>query len=359
MHILVDISHPAHVHFFRNALNLWEKRGHRVSIVSRDKDITLELLDKYGYQHTCLSKARKGILGLAFELLEHEGKLYWMMRNDPPDIFLEIAGTFIVHAAKLLKKPSVVFYDTENATISNAITYPIATAICTPSCYQGRVGKGHITYSGYHELAYLHPARFQPDPEIINKLKIPQDKPYTIVRFVNWEAGHDVAQKGFSLQGKIRLINELNSFGPVFITSEAPLPRELEGFRFPLSSSLIHQAISFSSLYVGESATMASECCILGVPAIFVSPVGRGYTDEQEKEYGLCYTISDKEEDKAIFLALELMRNKSKEQWPMKRAKMLQEKVDVTQWMVQFVEELVKKDGDLEKVREIMRSFHG
>ena len=348
MHILVDISHPAHVHFFRNAIKLWQNNGHRITIASRNKDITIRLLEEYGFHHTCLSKARQGIVGLAFELLEHEGGLYRLLRHAPPDIFLEIGGTFIVHAAKLLRKPSVVFYDTENATISNAITYPFATAICTPSCYQGKVGRRHITYNGYHELAYLHPIRFSPNPTCLTKLGVKQVDTFSIIRFVNWSAGHDVAQKGFSLQAKIRLVKELERYGPVFITSEAPLPSELRSFRFPLSSSLIHHVMAFSTLYVGESATMASECSVLGVPAIFVSPVGRGYTNEQEKKYGLCYTISDKQEDKAIYLANQLMQNKMlKKQWQQKRQKMLQDKIDVTKWMDHFIEQFVVNKGTL------------
>ena len=39
--------------------------------------------------------------------------------------------------------------------------------------------------------------------------------------------------------------------------------------------------------FVGESATMASECAVLGVPAIYAAQTGRGYTNEQESRYGL------------------------------------------------------------------------
>ena len=98
MHILCDISHPAHVHFFRNAINTWRQRGQQVTILSRNKDITLPLLDEYGYEHQCLSQARRGVVGLGLELLEHEGRLYWLFRHHPPDVLLEIGGTFIVHA---------------------------------------------------------------------------------------------------------------------------------------------------------------------------------------------------------------------------------------------------------------------
>jgi hypothetical protein len=39
--------------------------------------------------------------------------------------------------------------------------------------------------------------------------------------------------------------------------------------------------------FFGESATMASECAVLGVPAVYAADTGRGYTDEQEVRYGL------------------------------------------------------------------------
>jgi predicted glycosyltransferase len=340
VHILVDISHPAHVHFFRHAIDEWRERGHEVTIVSRDKDITLELLDQYGYRHTCLSRARRGLLGLGRELLEHEGRLYRLARSNPPDILVEIGGTFIVHAARLLGKPAVVFYDAENATISNAITYPFASAICTADCYRGWVGKGHIQYAGYHQLAYLHPHRFTPDPAVPARLGLNPQDTYFVVRFVGWQSGHDFGQRGFNQGSKIRLVKELERFGRVLITSEAPLPAELAHCRINLPSGLIHHLLAFSSLYIGESATMASESVVLGVPAIFVSPVGRGYTDEQEQRYQMCFTIQD--ENRAIDQAVELLRRPNLgTEWQAKRHRLLQDKIDVTAWLVDFVEEFV------------------
>ena len=347
--ILVDISHPAHVHFFRNAMDLWRQRGHQVTIVSRNKDITLALLDQYGYPHTCLSQARHGLLGLGRELLEHERWLYRMMRHDPPDVFLQIGGTFIVHAAKLLGKPSIVFYDTEIARVSNAITYPFASAICTPACYQGQAGRRHVRYEGYHELAYLHPKRFQPDPAVLRQLGLRPDDVYFIIRFVGWGASHDWGQKGFSTEGKIRLVKTLEQWGRVLITSEAPLPSAIESYQMRLPASLIHHLLAFSTLYIGESATMASECSVLGVPAIFVSPIGRGYTDELEEKYGLCITTHD--EARATRRALAWLSDASlKAKWQKKRCRLLAEKIDVTDWMVHFVEEFVEKNSKGERL---------
>jgi uncharacterized protein len=337
--ILVDISHPAHLHFFRPAINIWQKRGTELIIVARDKDITLQLLDEYGLPYVCLSKARKGVIGLGIELIEHEGKLLSIIRKTRPDVLLEIAGTFIVHAGILTGTPSLVFYDTENAKLSNAITYPFATHVITPNCYQGNIGKKQITYEGYQELAYLHPNHFQPNPNILSEMDIHPDEKIIVVRFVAWESGHDVMLKGFSMDGKRTLVKELCKHGRVIITSENTLPPDLEPYRMKIAPSKIHHLMAYSSLFIGESATMASESAILGVPFIFVSPVGRGYTDEEEKVYKLGYTIDPKEEEKAIDLAIKLIRDMDRSAWQVKRQIMLDNKIDVTAWMVKFVDD--------------------
>jgi predicted glycosyltransferase len=339
MRILVDITHPAHVHFFRNAIDIWREHDHEVLMTSREKDITTQLLDEYGYKHSCLSTARRGALGLALELIEHEVKLLRLGRRFQPDVLLEIGGTFIVYAARLLGAPALVFYDTEIARVSNAITYPFADAICTPSCYAGDLGRKHVRYDGYQELAYLHPNQFVPDDRVLGELGLSVEEPFTVVRFVGWTSGHDVGLRGFSPDGKKALIDRLTQFGKVVISSELPLSGEMEKYRMRLSPTKIHHLLSFSTLYIGESATMASESAVLGTPFILVSPVGRGYTDEQEKEYGLGYTISPDQEEQAIDLAVELtQRENLQDEWQAKRRRLLQDRIDVTAWMVDFVE---------------------
>ncbi len=341
MHILCDISHPADVYIFRHAIDLWRSRGHQVTLVARNKDLTLPLLDDYGYDYQTLSRARRGLLGLGLELLAHEGRLYQRCWRNPPDIFVEVGGTFIVHAAKLLRRPSVVLYDTEHAKLANAITYPFATYVCTPTCYQGDIGAKHIRYEGYQELAYLHPNRFSPDPSVLTEIGLSPDDPFFIIRFVNWAASHDIGQQGFSLAGKIKLVQTLAQHGRIFITSEDPLPEDLKDYRMPLSPTKIHHLLAFATLYIGEGATMASESAVLGIPSIFVSPFRLGYTDEQEKRYDLCYTISNQAEEEAIAKAISLIQSPNlKATWQAKRDHMLAEKIDVTPWLVEFVEEV-------------------
>lgn len=140
------------------------------------------------------------------------------------------------------------------------------------------------------------------------------------------------------MNGKRHLVTSLNQYGQVIITAEGRLPRDLERYRMRISPTKIHDLLALSSLYVGESATMASESALLGIPFIFVSPVRRGYTDEQEEQYGLGYTISPVEEGRAIGLALDLARRENMDrEWQAKRQRLLQDKIDVTSWLVDFV----------------------
>lgn len=341
MKILVDISHPAHVHFFKHAIAEWRAHGHDVAVASRRKDLTVDLLDALGLAHTVMSTCRRGKAGLLFELLEHDWNLYRFARRFRPDVLCQIGGIFVAHVGVLLRKPAVIFYDTEMNRAINRITYPLAAAVVTPSGYQGRVGRNHVTYEGYHELAYLHPRRFTPDPEVVRSAGLDPQGRYFILRFVGWGAAHDLRERGLSLQTKLAVVRRLAGEGRVLISSEAPLPAELAGYRSTVPPQLIHHVMAFASLVAGESATMASEAAVLGVPAMFVSTSPRGYTEEQEHRYGLVRNFRDYQQAE-VLPALEklLARCGDRPYWQEKRARLLADKIDVTAFVVKLIGKL-------------------
>jgi predicted glycosyltransferase len=69
-----------------------------------------------------------------------------------------------------------------------------------------------------------------------------------------------------------------------FISSEAELPAALEPYRIHIPIEQMHHVQAAAALFVGESATMASESVCLATPAIYIDQVGRGYTDEEARE---------------------------------------------------------------------------
>ncbi len=343
MKILLDILHPAHVHFFRNAIGLLESQGHKVSVTARDKDLTVKLLELYGIPHICISKEASSRTGLISELFSRNYRLAVLIRKEKPDVMASIGGISTAQVGFLTRTRNLIFYDTENATISNIMSYPLASEVITPECYNKNVLGRHITYPGYHELAYLQPLRFTPDQEILRGHGVNPEEPYSVVRFVSWKALHDVKAKGFNLEDKIRLTEVLEKQGNVYITSESPLPEEFDRFRLPLPPHQVHHLLAFARLFIGESATMASESCILGTPFVYLDIVGRGYTDEQEQSYGLGYNYRPWEADAAITRAEEVLSSdlKNNPDFQGRVKKMLGEKMDVTKFIVK---KLLEKD---------------
>src|SRR5262249_32357007 len=157
MRVLIDILHPAHVHFFRNFHAEMTSRGHQVCITARDKDRSVELLTAFGLPYRQIS-AQKAGAGLAVEMAQRTPRLIKIMRSFKPDVMTGIMGPSIAVAGalRLPRVPAVVFYDTEFAVQTNRVVYPLAYSVCTPDCYQGQVPGRHPQYAGYHELAYLH-----------------------------------------------------------------------------------------------------------------------------------------------------------------------------------------------------------
>ena len=136
MRILLDILHPAHVHFFRNAITELRTQGCEVVITARDKDITLKLLDLYGISYDCISREASTKFGLIQELLSRNAKLARIVRKTRPSTIASIGGISTAQVGFLTRTRNLIYYDTENAWVSNMLSYPFATEVITPTCYR-------------------------------------------------------------------------------------------------------------------------------------------------------------------------------------------------------------------------------
>jgi len=339
MKIVVDINHPAHVHFFKNFI--WEirKKGHEVLITASEKDIACKLLDSYGFDYINLGSYGAHLAKKLINLPLMDLKMYKAIRSFKPDLFIGLASFRAAHTSFLLRKKCIIFDDTEHRK-EIWLYLPFIPAVFNPSCFKKDLGKKQTRYNGYHELAYLHPHYFTPNPEVLKEIRLSENEKFFIIRFVSWQAIHDLGEKGFSIAGKRRLIKELGRYGRVIITSESHLPEEFEKYKMPISPTKIHDLLYYATLYIGEGATMASEATVLGTPAIFVSSITAGTLEEQEKRYGLLYSFRN--EDEAIKKALDLLKTKElKQQWQKKREIMLKDKIDVTAWIVDLIEKKI------------------
>jgi hypothetical protein len=70
---------------------------------------------------------------------------------------------------------------------------------------------------------------------------------------------------------------------------------------------------------------------------VFIATTGRGYTDDEERRYGLVRHFTEQEYDKAL-LAIEDMSTEPRSTWDRARHRLLHEKIDVTSWMIDYFE---------------------
>jgi hypothetical protein len=83
---------------------------------------------------------------------------------------------------------------------------------------------------------------------------------------------------------------------------------------------------------------MASECAMLGTPAIYVNPLAVGYCDQLEAKYGLIFNFRNF--SGVLDKAKNILRTEGfREDQRPRHEKMLSDKIDVTQFMVDYVED--------------------
>jgi len=119
MRVLIDILHPAHVHVFRHVIGRLKEKGHQVLVTARDKDVTLELLDKFGIDYTKISTISSSKVGLGFELIKRTYKLRKIARKFKADVMLGCMGASIALVGKLTGIRTVVLYNNETAGLVN------------------------------------------------------------------------------------------------------------------------------------------------------------------------------------------------------------------------------------------------
>jgi len=340
MNILIVTGHPAQVHNFKKLKFELEKKGHKIFWLASDKDISKYLLECYDINYTTLSRPGKSFTAKILTLFKNTLFTIRFIRKNHIALAISRVSPYVSVSAYFLRKTHLALTDTETAGFYDKLFGKFVSVLFTAKSFQRTLRSDQIRFDGNIELFYLHPNRFQPADDVSHLLGIKKDEPYIIMRFVSWDAYHDKGLAGFTDRNKIRAVKTFSEVAKVFISAEKELPKELEPFRIRIPPEKMHDVLAHSSLFFGESATMASESAVLGTPAIYLNANWLGYTEE-EGRYGLVFNYKDsvKDQHRAIEMGIELLKDsKLNEKMQANRAKFLQNKIDVTAFMVWFVE---------------------
>ena len=336
MKVLIDIAHPAHIHYFRNFSKLFEQKGHECLFTLRDKGIIVELADHYKLNYKIRSVEQKSKVKYMLNSIRN---IYRISKEFKPDIFLDMGTVVASPVASLLRKSYIAFDDTEVAVKSRKLHMPFTDLLLTPDTFFINLGSNHIKFHSLMEMFYLHFKYFKKETKVIVPY-IKNISNYVLIRFVSWEAHHDKGQQGLSYKKKIDLVDFLAGKGyDVIISAEGNLPSELQKYRLAAPSNIMHQLIAHARFLLTEGATMASEAVLLGVPVVYINSIINGYSIEQ-KNIGLMTILYNENKIFDEILSIEKILNdeESFQCFIAKSQAYFNSKIDATAFMVWFIE---------------------
>lgn len=349
MNILIDIGHPGHVHLMRHLSAELKQRGHTLFYSVRNIPVAKRLMEKYGMTPWFdLGDKRDSIAGKAITVVSQDFQMLRYVQKNHIEIGFS-SGLVLSHVSRLTRMKSVMFDDDDDAAEPLIVRYghPMTDVVYTPDCIH-RKTKHAVYYAGTHELAYLHPNRFVPNPVVLQHAGLNEGERFFVMRFVALKGHHDVGQAGLSLEQKRMLVDVLKPCGRVIITSERAVEKEFEQHRLPIPPEEIHSLMAYSSLFVGDSQTMTSEAAVLGVPALKCNSfAGRlSVPNMLENKYGLCYAYTpERFNDMCNHIKSLLNRDPDelRTEWQEKRNRMLADMIDPADFFVDYIERYYKQ----------------
>jgi predicted glycosyltransferase len=343
MRLLIEAHHPAHIHFFKHAIREWIRRGDEVLLVGRDRDVMRQLLAAYDYIPHEIGSAVKGSNRFPLrEMLERQTLIGRRVLSFRPDVVLSLMGSY-TQSARLRNVPNVVFTDSEFQHFNHRIAHPFATRIYTPECFWKDLGPKQRRYAGYHELAFLHPRRFTPNPAILDKLGV-EAGGYLVIRVSAWDTLHDIGQTGFGEALDELMQSALAKYRVWLVPEGGRLPARWAEHRLPVAPHEFHDALAHARFVVTEGASTAAEAACLGVPSIYVNSTSRGYLDDMHRRYGLVSTHAD---SRSALQRLQHWLDAPPDVAGSRRARdqLLKDHIDVTSYVVKEIDQLVKRAG--------------
>jgi uncharacterized protein len=270
MRILVDISHPAQINFFKPVIYRFKAEGDEllITVLRRGKlpEIAKKELSGCNLKFVGGHKGNKWSIIFEANLLKFF-QVFWISIKFFPDAGLS-TGSFILGAAlKFIGKPNLQFDDDPERTIHVCLEKKTATLLFFPAFYQGstkRIG----SYNALKEWAYLTPSCFVPNSGILDEYSL-KPKEYIFIREVDTGSFNYMTQPRW---GIAEIIPKFPSGIPVVLSLENKMnakyyPSQWIILNEPVSD--IHSLMYFSRLIISSGDSMAREGAMLGVNSLY------------------------------------------------------------------------------------------
>jgi predicted glycosyltransferase len=361
---LFYLEHPAKVHFHKIQINHLLKNGHHVDVLINTKDILEDLVKEEGWKYTNLfpkTRKIKGVHVYIAAFINLFTSIYKVFRYTWGKKYDLMVGDVLVHIGWLRRIPNIYATDDVLDAVPEQIVFFLpAKHILAPKITDlGRFMNKKIPYYGYKALAHLHPNHFMPDRSKLSN-DLSHNEKFFLIRCTGFGATHDINKKGIHNDLLTNMVNLLEPFGRVLITSERELPDHLEKHLIKIKKSDISHYIAFAHIFIGDSTTMSTEAAVLGTPSIEFDDYFHEIEQmiELEQKYQLIHCFRTFEEEKFLQKITELTKTSNlKEIYSERRQKLINDTIDVSAFLIWLFENYPTSYQEFKNNPDIQKQF--
>jgi predicted glycosyltransferase len=309
--VWLDIIYPPHVLFFDPIIKEIEKRGHTVIVTAREAFETCDLLRSKGVKfHTIGTHPGKLKIKKIFMTISRAIKLVSFVSSKDHLIAVSINSMSQGLAAKLLGIPWVIFTDYEHTMYLPSVWF-LKKLIVPEAISDGVLKKRMVDlqkvkkYPALKEEVYL--SGFQPNPSVLDELKIRSDSVIVTVRPPATAAHYH------NPEAEVLLFNALDYLVKDAKTCVVLVARREQkeiigeakmkyGSRIIIPEKTIDglNLIWHSDLVISGGGTMNREAAVLGVPAYSIFRGTIGAVDRYLENSGKLTILSSSDDIRKI-----------------------------------------------------------
>jgi predicted glycosyltransferase len=296
MRVWIDLTNSPHVLVLRPVIDVLRGDGHEVRVTARDFAQTLQLLDRFGIEHTAVGRHRGGRLGAkALGLAGRSSSLVrWARREGRFEIAIGHGSNDVSVAARLLGIPCSTTFDYEWAAVQHHVNCRLCQAVVVPDAIPperlarygaaGKIG----AYAGLKEEYYL--ADFEPDEEVPGELGLDRQRPIVVVRTPPAVSLYHRFENDLfaDVLARLREAAQRDGVQSVVLPRTAEQRRQLlvgfagvPGFVVPERAIDAQSLIAYADLVISAGGTMNREAVALGTPVYTTFEGKLGAVDER------------------------------------------------------------------------------
>jgi len=346
--VLFDLNHPADFHFFKHLMNHLLNQDYTLCVVARDKECLHLLLDDAGIPYQSRGTGKHTLLGKYLYAMIILLRLFSIMLRFRPGVTMSLSSPYLALLSRFLRIPCITYDDTDlNPRLLPLIR--LSKFVFSPSSYPHHFHPGHFHLPAFKELAYLHPSLFQ----------MKKERDGAFFRVTRTDSVHHSRESHLDLDLLMNKIHQLNSKMGLILSSEIPADQNLHHAIRSASPTQIHRELAGCRVFWGNSATMAAEAAVLGIPAVFVGSEKFAYIKELEDIGLLFHYVPENLEDSLNKLDSLLAGDPPQDDFTERKSQLLQEKLNLTPFMAWFVEQLPGSARILKEQPDFVLQFMG